>query len=475
MIPNSNPNVDLNPIARPARTAGAAWRRGTTAVRAALLGLAACATVVAHAADDLDAAFAAALARTEPKVLAWRRDFHQNPELSNREFRTSRIVAEHLRSLGLTVQTGVAHTGVVALIKGALPGPTIALRADMDALPVTEQVDLPFRSRATATYRGEPVGVMHACGHDAHTAMLMGIAEALVAVQARLPGSVVLLFQPAEEGAPEGEEGGARLMLKEGVFERYRPEAAFGLHVTSLMHTGQIGYRGGPMLAASDAFRIVVKGRGTHGARPWGGIDPIVVAAQMIGALQTIVSRQVDITANPVVITVGAIKGGIRNNIVPDEVEMIGTLRSFDLQQRADVLTRMQRTIDGIAAASGATASFDIEPGSTPVVVNDLALTRPSVAALQRLAGDNAVKSVPLITGAEDFGFFAQRVPSFFFYLGITPADRNLLTAASNHSAQFFVDEAALPLGARALAGVALDYLEARAGAAAAPMEPTPR
>ncbi len=419
-------------------------------------------------AVGLDAAFAAALARTEPKVLAWRRDFHQNPELSNREFRTAKIVAEHLRGLGLTVQTGVAHTGVVAVIKGALPGPTIALRADMDALPVTEQGELPFRSRATATYRGEPVGVMHACGHDAHTAMLMGVAEALVAVKAQLPGSVVLLFQPAEEGAPDGEEGGASLMLKEGVFERHKPEAAFGLHVTALMHTGQIGYRGGPMLAASDAFRIVVKGQGTHGARPWGGIDPIVVAAQIVGALQTIVSRQLDITANPLVITVGAIKGGIRSNIVPDEVEMIGTIRTFDMAQRADVVARLRRTIEGIAAASGATASFDIDPGSTPVVVNDLALTPPSVAALQRLAGQGAVKAVPLITGAEDFGFYAQRVPSFFFYVGITPPERNLLTTPSNHSAQFFVDESALPLGARALGGVALDYLQAKGRASAA-------
>jgi amidohydrolase len=420
-------------------------------------------------APALDAAFAAALEKTTPKVLAWRRDFHQNPELSNREFRTAKIVAEHLRGLGLEVETGVARTGVVAVVQGALPGPTIALRADMDALPVTEELDLPFRSRATTTFRGQTVGVMHACGHDAHTAMLMGVAEALVAVRAQLPGRVVLLFQPAEEGAPEGEEGGAALMLKEGVFERHRPEAAFGLHVTALMHTGQIGYRGGPMLAASDAFRIVVRGKGTHGARPWGGIDPIVVAAQIVGALQSITSRQVDITANPLVITVGAIKGGIRNNIVPDEVEMIGTLRTFDLQQRADVIARIRRTIDGVAAASGATASFDIDPGSTPVVVNDLALTPPSVQALQRVVGDTQVKAVPLITGAEDFGFYAQRVPSFFFYVGITPPERNLLTAPSNHSSQFFVDEAALPIGARALSSVALDYLSSRAGGAVAP------
>ena len=323
------------------------------------------------AARDLATALDAALARTDAKVIAWRRDFHQNPELSNREFRTSRIVAEHLRGLGLKVETGIAKTGVVAVVKGGLPGPTIALRADMDALPITEELDLPFRSRLTSTYRGEAVGVMHACGHDAHTAILMGIAEALVAVRARLPGSVVLIFQPAEEGAPDGEEGGAALMLKQGVFERHRPEAAFGLHVTPIMRTGQIGYRAGPMFAASDSFRILVKGRGTHGARPWGGIDPIVTAAQIINSLQTIVSRQVDITANPAVVTIGAIKGGIRNNVVPDEVEMLGTIRTFDIQQRADIFARVRRTVEGVAASNGATASFEPESQGTPVAVND--------------------------------------------------------------------------------------------------------
>ena len=462
--------MDLKPGGRCALRRSRGLARRLLPVLALILPLAA--SRPARAADPLDAAFAVALAKTEPKIIAWRRDLHQNPELSNREFRTSKLVAEHLRRLGLEVEAGVAHTGVVAVVQGALPGPTIALRADMDALPVTEEVDLPFRSRATTTFRGETVGVMHACGHDAHTAMLMGIAEALVAVRAQLPGRVVLLFQPAEEGAPEGEEGGAALMLKQGVFERHRPEAAFGLHVTALMHTGQIGYRGGPMLAASDSFRIVVRGKGTHGARPWGGVDPIVVAAQVVGALQTITSRQVDITAHPLVITVGAIKGGIRSNIVPDEVEMIGTIRTFDVQQRADVIARIRRTVDGVAAASGATASFDIDPGSTPVVVNDLALTSPSVRALQRVAGDDEVKAVPLITGAEDFGFYAQRVPSFFFYLGVTPPERNLLTAASNHSSWFFVDEAALKVGARALSGVALDYLTSRAGRAAVPPGP---
>ena len=394
-------------------------------------------------------------------MIAWRRDFHQNPELSNREFRTSKKVAEHLRSLGLEVETRVARTGVVAVIRGALPGPTIALRADMDALPITEEVDLPFRSTVKSTYRGEPVGVMHACGHDAHTAILMGLAEALVAVRTRLPGSVVLLFQPAEEGAPEGEEGGAALMLKEGVFEKYKPEAAFGLHVTPIMRTGQVGYRAGPMFAASDSFRIVVHGRGTHGARPWGGVDPIVISAQVIDALQTIVSRQVDITANPAVVTIGAIKGGSRNNVVPDEVEMIGTIRTFDAQQRADVFARVKRTVEGTAAANGATAVFEPEAQGTPVAVNDPALTREAVAALARVVGEANVRQVPLITGAEDFGFFAQRVPAFYFYLGITPPQANLAQVAMNHTSRFYLDEAGLGIGARALAAVAIDYLRA--------------
>ncbi|MCU0761247.1 MAG: amidohydrolase [Steroidobacteraceae bacterium] len=448
-------------------------RRETPAVSWPLLALAALAfTADAAGAENtadkaLDGALATALSRVEPKVLAWRRDIHQHPELSNREFRTAKLVADHLRRLGLAVETGVARTGVVAIIEGGRPGPRIALRADMDALPITEELDLPFRSRATATYRGETVGVMHACGHDAHTAILMGVAEALVAVRAQLPGSVVLLFQPAEEGAPDGEAGGAALMLEEGVFERHRPEAAFGLHVSPILRTGQAGYRAGPMFAASDSFRIVVRGRGTHGARPWGGVDPIVVAAQVVTALQTIVSRQVDITANPAVVTIGAIKGGIRNNVVPDEVEMIGTVRTFDAAQRADILARIRRTVEGVAAASGATAVFEPEALGTPVLENDPAVTRAAVAALGRALGPANVRQVPLVTGSEDFGFFAQRVPSFYFYLGVTPPTTNLAQVAMNHTARFYLDEAGLALGARALAAVALDYL--RRGAAGTP------
>ena len=400
-----------------------------------------------------------ALKAIQPKIIEWRRDFHQNPELSNREFRTSKIVAEHLKKLGLKVETGVAKTGVVGILKGSLPGPTIALRADMDGLPVTEAVDLPFRSKVISTYRNQTVGVMHACGHDAHTAILMGLAQAFAELREELPGTIVFLFQPAEEGAPDGEEGGASLMLKEGVFERHRPEVAFGLHVMSTMRAGQIGYRGGPLMAAADSYRIVVNGRQTHGARPWGGVDPIVVSAQIVNALQTIVSRQVDITENPAVITVGAIKGGIRNNIVPDDVEMIGTIRTFDLIQRSGIIKNMRRMVENIAIASGATASFEIDSGSNPVVNNNPELTRQVLPSLQRAVGGVNVKAIPLTTGAEDFAFYAQKIPSFFFFVGATSPEISPIIAPSNHSPHFSIDESAIPLGARAFASVASDYL----------------
>jgi amidohydrolase len=394
-----------------------------------------------------------------PRVIAWRRDLHQNPELSNREFRTSKMVADHLRRLGLPVETAVAKTGVIALLKGGRPGPTIVLRADMDALPVVEQVDLPFRSKVTTTYRGETVGVMHACGHDGHTAMLMGVAEVLASMQKDLPGNVLFVFQPAEEGAPAGEEGGAELMLKEGLFDKYRPEVAFGLHLHSTVRAGQIGYRGGPFMAASDAWRMVVKGRQTHGSRPWGGVDPIVTSAQIINSFQTVVSRYVDISANPAVVTVGAIKGGIRNNIIPDEVEMIGTIRTFDPAQRSAIMERMQLIAKNVAEANGATATLEFDPGNNPVVYNNPELTAKMLPALRRVASDGNVKIIPLVTGAEDFAFYAQKVPSLFWFVGSTPPEQNLLTAPSNHSPLFFVDESSLGLGARSLAAVALDYL----------------
>jgi amidohydrolase len=472
-FPNRCPN-DAAGASVAARRGGA---RGalSTALAAALAAALGLASSIAAAAD-LGARVEASIAQLEPQVISWRRDFHQFPELSNREFRTSKIVAEHLQKLGLEVQTGVAKTGVVGVLRGGRPGPTIALRADMDALPVVEQTDLPFRSLVTTTFRNETVGVMHACGHDVHTAVLMGIAEAFAAHRAELPGTVVFLFQPAEEGPPSGEEGGAPLMIKEGVLERHRPEAVFGLHVFANMPTGIIGYRGGPLMAASDTYRIVVRGRQTHGARPWGGVDPIVVSAQIVGALQTVVSRQLDITENPAVVTVGAIKGGIRHNIVPDEVEMIGTIRSFDPQQRAAILASIERLVTNIAAASGASASFEIQPGSNPVVRNDPALTERVLPALRRVAGAANVRAIPVVTTAEDFAYFAERVPSFFFFVGVTPRGQNMLTAASNHSPLFYVDETAIPLASRAFANLALDYLAggstAAGGSAAAVGEP---
>jgi amidohydrolase len=287
----------------------------------------------------------------------------------------------------------------------------------------------------------------------------MGLAEAFAGMRADLPGTVIFLFQPAEEGAPEGEDGGASLMIQEGVLQRYRPEAVFGLHVFANMPTGMIGYRGGPLMAGSDTYRILVKGKQTHGARPWSGVDPIVISSQIVGALQTVVSRQTDITQNPAVVTVGAIKGGIRFNIVPDQVEMLGTIRTFDPQQRAAVIKNIDRMVTNIAEASGATATFEIQPGSNPVVRNDPALTERVLPSLRRAAGAANVRAVPLVTGAEDFAFFAEKVPSFFFFVGVTPRDQNMLTAASNHSPLFYVDETAIPIASRAFGQLALDYL----------------
>jgi amidohydrolase len=305
---------------------------------------------------------------------------------------------------------------------------------------------------------------MHACGHDAHSASLMGIAEAFASLRAQIPGTVIFMFQPAEEGAPDGEEGGASLMVKEGVLERYKPDAAMGMHYMATLHTGDIGYRSGSLMAATDSFRIVVHGRQTHGARPWFGVDPIVTAAQIVGSLQTIVSRQVNIAANPAVITVGIIKGGVRYNIVPDEVEMIGTIRTFDAAQRSDIFARVTRTVEGVAAANGATATFKVDEGGNPSLINDAEMTLLAVPALQRSAGVGHVRAVPLETGGEDFAYITEKVPSFYFFVGITPPERALITTPTNHSPLFYVDEAGIPVGTHALAQAALTYLQAHAG-----------
>ena len=408
----------------------------------------------AHSAD-LDAA----VKYINPKVVSWRRDLHQHPELSNRETRTAGIVADHLRKLGLTVETGIAHTGVVALLRTGRPGPAIALRADMDALPVVERTDVPFRSTAKANYRGEEVGVMHACGHDSHTAVLMGVAELLVQMKNELRGDVLFVFQPAEEGAPPGEEGGASLMLREGIFKRYKPEVAFGWHAWASLTTGIIGYRSGPFMAKSQAWSAVVSGRQTHGSRPWQGIDPIVIAAQIVNGLQTVVSRQVDITRNPAVLSVGIIRGGVRSNIIPDRVELSGTIRTFDEAQYRQVTQAARRMVEQTAAANGATAEFTLEPYRNPVLNNDPSLTTRLLPTLRKVAGAANVGEIPLITAGEDFAFFSQQVPGFYFFVGVTPRDKDVTRVASNHSPLFYLDETALPLATRAFSQLAIDYL----------------
>jgi len=433
------------------------------ALRAGLLATALAAVSAASLADDLsmipdDAVAPAVRAKIEavmPKVVSWRRDLHAHPELGNREFRTSALIAEHLRSLGLEVETNVAVTGVVGVLRGA-PGPVVALRADMDGLPVTESVDLPFASKVRTDYNGQEVGVMHACGHDNHMAILMGTAEVLAGMKDELQGTVKFIFQPAEEGVPPGEEGGAELMLKEGVFDAPTPEAVFGLHVFP-MPVGTVATRAGGLMASSDSYEITVQGKQTHGAMPWGGVDPIVVASQIVMGLQTIPSRQLDATLTPSIVTVGAIHGGLRSNIIPDSVEMIGTLRTFDADTRVDIHERLTRTAQSIAESAGATAEVKINLGY-PVTRNDNDLTAQMVPTLARVAGENYFES-PRNTGAEDFSYFAEAVPGMFFFLGVAPEDPALV--APNHSPKFYADERALPVGVTAMTALVLDYLEA--------------
>ena len=395
----------------------------------------------------------------EAKVIEWRRDIHQHPELGNREVRTAKVVAEHLQKLGLEVKTGVAKTGVVAVLKGGKPGPVVALRADMDALPVVEAVDLPFASKVKGEYEGKEVGVMHACGHDTHVAILMGVAEMFAKVKDQLPGTIKFIFQPAEEGPPRGEEGGAALMIKEGALENPKPNAIFGLHVVAMMNTGTIGYRAGPLMAAADILRIKVKGRQTHGSAPWSGVDPIVTAAQIVMGLQTIVSRQVNITTEPAVVTIGSIHGGNRFNIIPEEVEMVGTIRTLDEAMRDDIHKRIKITAEMIAASQGATVQVEIEKPYA-VTINDEELTALMVPTLQKVAGEKNVLIRPKTTGAEDFAFYQQKIPGLFYFVGITPPGTDMTNVAINHSPKFFVDESGLLLGIRSLAALAVDYLQ---------------
>lgn len=429
-------------------------RRMTGGLAAVLLwGLAA----IAAAAPALPEDVQALVDDVMPQVVAWRRDLHAHPELGNREFRTAGVVAEHLERLGMEVTTNVAHTGVVGVLRGG-PGPVVALRADMDGLPVTEQVDLPFASKVRTEYNGNEVGVMHACGHDNHVAILMGVAEVLAALGDDLPGTVKFIFQPAEEGPPAGEDGGASMMVREGVLtEAPVPEAIFGLHVWP-MPVGTIGWRSGGLMAAADSYSILVKGRQTHGAVPWAGIDPIVVASQIVLGLQTIPSRQLDATLTPSIVTVGSIHGGVRGNIIPEEVEMVGTLRTFDAETRRQIHQRVTRTAMSIAESAGATAEVDIELG-VPVTANDADLTRRMLPTLERVAGPGLVES-PRITGAEDFSFFQEEIPGMFFFLGVAPDDPSLVYP--NHSPSFYADERALPVGVSAMTALTLDYLGGR-------------
>jgi amidohydrolase len=391
----------------------------------------------------------------ESKVIEWRRDFHQNPELSNREFRTAEKVAAHLRSLGMEVETGVAHTGVVGLLKGGRPGKVVALRADMDGLPVKEKVDLPFASKAKGIYQDNEVDVMHACGHDNHIAGLMGAAEILASIRQDLPGTVKFIFQPSEEGAPLGEKGGAVYMVEEGVMENPKVDAIFALHAWP-GYVGTAQYRSGPIMAAAERMRITITGVQTHGAKPWGGVDPIVVSSQIIMSLQTIIAREVDITAVPAVVTIGSIHGGIRNNIIPEEVVMEGTIRTFEENIRQQIHKSIRDKVQMIATASGANGKVEIFSDIAKVTYNEPSLTEQMLPSLRRVYGDDNVVVRPFVTGAEDFPFFTDHAPGLYFFNGVS---ENPSKAYSNHSPYFFADEKNLKFGMKSMAQLALDYL----------------
>lgn len=407
-------------------------------------------SIISTAADNI-----------EPKVIAWRHDIHQNPELGNREIRTAALVARHLQSLGIEVRTNVAVTGVVGILKGAKPGPVVALRADMDGLPVEERTNVPYASKAKSIYNGVETPVMHACGHDTHVAILMGVAEVLAGMKKDLKGTVVFIFQPAEEGAPKGEEGGAKLMVKEGVLDNPKVDAIFGLHVNAQLDVGKITYRPGGMFAGVDDMKITVKGKPSHGAEPWASVDPIVVSAQIINVLQTVVSRNVNITHNPAVVTIGAIHGGNRSNIISEQVEMLGTVRTLSNDDRTLVLGRIRQLVEKTAEAAGATAILELPySASYPVTFNNEALTTAMLPSLQRCAGTDNVILVPAETGSEDFSFFAQKVPGLYFYIGGLPKGKDPSTSAPHHTPEFYVDDIGMKTGVIALSNLVFDYAE---------------
>lgn len=407
-------------------------------------------SLVSNAADKI-----------EPKVIAWRRDIHEHPELGNNEVRTAALIAKHLESLGITVKTGVAHTGVVGVLKGGKPGPVVALRADMDALPVIERTPVAFASKVKVQYNGKEAGVMHACGHDTHVAILMGVAEVLAGIKKDLKGTVKFIFQPAEEGAAHGEEAGAELMVKEGVMQNPAVDVVFGLHINSQTEVGKISYRPGGIFASVDDMKIIIKGRSAHGAYPWSAIDPIVASAQIINNLQAIISRNLNITENAGIVTIGAINGGNRGNIIPEQVEMLGTIRALKTEDRNMLIERVRQVVIKTAESAGASAEVIIPyESSFPVTFNDLALTQKMLPVLQEAAGKENVILTVAQTGAEDFSFYQQKVPGLFFILGGMPKGGNPLTAPSHHTPDFFIDESGLKLGVKTLVNLTVDYME---------------
>ncbi len=411
---------------------------------------------IATAATAQDEALQKDFAAIESKVIEWRRDIHQNPELGNREFKTAEKIANHLKDLGLEVETGVAHTGVVGLLKGDLPGKVVALRADIDALPVTERNDLPFKSTVTSEFLGEKVGVMHACGHDTHTAILMGVAEVLSKNKDKIKGTVKFIFQPAEEGPPPGEEGGALLMVKEGVMDNPKVDAIFGLHINSQTPVGTIKYKSGGTMAAAQSFTIKVKGKQSHGSQPWSGVDPILISAKIIDGLQTIISRETELTNEAAVITVGKIKSGVRFNIIPEDAEMIGTIRTLDYDMKDKLNARMKEMVSTIAKAYGGEATCEIKD-ATDITYNHPKLVEQMLPTLKEVAGAENVVIQKAVTGAEDFSYFQREAPGFFFFLGgMTPGT---MESYPHHTPDFLIDDSGLLLGVKTLTQMSLDYL----------------
>jgi len=416
---------------------------------------------VSYSQTDHRKAISKAADNIEQKVIDWRHDIHQNPELGNREVRTAELIAKHLKSLGIEVQTKVGVTGVVGILKGGKPGPVVALRADMDALPVQEKNDLPFASKVKTMYNGQETSVMHACGHDGHVAILMGVAEILSGMKKDLKGTIKFIFQPAEEGAPKGEEGGAELMVKEGVLENPKVDVIFGLHLDAGTEVGKISYRPAGIMASVNDMKITVKGKPAHGSSPWSGIDPIVTSAQIINNLQTIVSRNVALTNNAAVVTIGAINGGNRSNIIPEQVEMLGTIRTFTNDDEAFVLKRIREIVDHTAQAAGATATVELPYSMRfPVTFNDEKLTSTMLPSLEKSAGKDNVILIPAITGAEDFSFFAQKVPGLYFFIGGMTKGKDPKTAGDHHTPQFLIDDASFKTGVNALSNLVFDYME---------------